>query len=172
MAESTSLNSIRAGIFVGSSLLLLGAIAFVLSKTDFSGKHEYVIRFTTTEGVSGLNVGSDVRVGGMLAGKVEAVASYEKTLQQAFREVADLLVARDTLQQQLAAQQAYASSQMERLRLTEARYQAGTASQLDWLDAQRDHFNAQQSVRQVLRQLYGTTAQLYKALGGGDEDRC
>jgi hypothetical protein len=74
MAESTSLNSIRAGIFVGTSLLLLGAIAFVLSKTDFSGKHEYVIRFTTTEGVSGLNVGSDVRVGGMLAGKVEAVS--------------------------------------------------------------------------------------------------
>lgn len=73
MAESTSLNSIRAGIFVGTSLLLLGAIAFVLSKTDFSGKHEYVIRFTTTEGVAGLNVGSDVRVGGMLAGKVEAV---------------------------------------------------------------------------------------------------
>ncbi|MBM4006811.1 MAG: hypothetical protein FJ292_04495 [Planctomycetes bacterium] len=73
MAESTSLNSIRAGIFVGTSLLLLGAIVFVLSKTDFSGKHQYLIRFTTTEGVSGLNVGSDVRVGGMLAGKVEAV---------------------------------------------------------------------------------------------------
>ena len=105
------------------------------------------------------------------ARKVEAVANYEKTLQQAFREVADLLVARETLQQQLVAQNAYASSQMERLRLTEARYQAGTASQLDWPDAQRDHFNAQQTVRQVLRQLYGTTAQLYKALGGGDEAR-
>ena len=105
------------------------------------------------------------------ARKVEAVANYEKTLQQAFREVADLLVARDTLQQQLEAQLAYASSQRERLRLTDARYQAGIASQLDWLDAQRDHFTAQQSLRQVLRQLYGTTAQLYKALGGGDEDR-
>ena len=105
------------------------------------------------------------------ARKVEAVASYEKTLQQAFREVADLLVARDTLQQQLVAQNAFASSQLERLRLTEARYQAGSASQLDWLDAQRDHYNAQQSVRQVQRQLYGATALLYKALGGGDEGR-
>jgi ABC-type transporter Mla subunit MlaD len=73
MAESTSLNGIRAGIFVGTSLLLLGAIIFVLSKTDFSGKNHYLIRFTTTEGVAGLNVGSDVRVGGMLAGKVESV---------------------------------------------------------------------------------------------------
>jgi ABC-type transporter Mla subunit MlaD len=73
MAESNSLNGIRAGIFVGSTLVLLGAVSFILSKTDFSGKSHYVIRFTTTEGVSGLNVGSDVRVGGMLAGKVEAV---------------------------------------------------------------------------------------------------
>ena len=73
MAESNSLNGIRAGIFVGSTLVLLGAVSFILSKTDFSGKSRYVIRFTTTEGVSGLNVGSDVRVGGMLAGKVEAV---------------------------------------------------------------------------------------------------
>jgi len=73
MAESTTLNGIRAGIFVGSALALLGAITFVLSKTDFSGKNHYRIRFSTTEGVSGLNVGSDVRVGGMLAGKVESV---------------------------------------------------------------------------------------------------
>jgi ABC-type transporter Mla subunit MlaD len=73
MAESTTLNGIRAGIFMGTALALLGAIAFILSKTDFSGKNSYRIRFTTTEGVAGLNVGSDVRVGGMLAGKVEAV---------------------------------------------------------------------------------------------------
>mgnify|MGYP006281512969 CR=1 FL=1 len=89
------------------------------------------------------------------ARKVQAVVQYEKSLQQAFREVADLLVARDTLQQQ-------------RLRLTEARYAQGAANQLDLLDAQRDALTAQQSQVQMLRQLLGTTAQLYKALGGGD----
>ena len=102
------------------------------------------------------------------ARKVQAVATYEKTLQQAFREVADLLVARDTLQQQLAAQSNWVQSQQQRLRVIEVRYEQGSANQFDLVDAQRDALTAQQSRVQVLRQLLGTTAQLYKALGGGE----
>ena len=102
------------------------------------------------------------------ARKVQAVAAYEKTLQQAFREVADLLVARDTLQQQLAAQTNWVHGQQQRLRVMELRYAQGSANQFDLVDAQRDCFAAQQSRTQVLRQLLGTTAQLYKALGGGE----
>lgn len=102
------------------------------------------------------------------ARKVMAVAAYEKTLQTAFREVADLLVARETLLEQLNAQNANRRSQDERLRLVQARYQAGGANQLELLDAQRESFSAQQASVQVLRQLYSTTAMLYKALGGGD----
>lgn len=100
--------------------------------------------------------------------KVQAVAIYEKTLQQAFREVADLLVARDTLQEQLAAQSNWVQSQQQRLRVMEVRYAQGSANQFDLVDAQRDALTAQQSRVQVLRQLLGTTAQLYKALGGGE----
>ena len=102
------------------------------------------------------------------ARKVQAVATYEKTLQQAFREVADLLVARDTLQQQLTAQTNWVQSQQQRLRVMEVRYAQGAANQFDLLDAQRDALSAQQSRTQVLRQVLGTTAQLYKALGGGE----
>jgi len=102
------------------------------------------------------------------ARKVQAVAGYEKTLQQAFREVADLLVARDTLQQQLAAQTNWVQSQEQRLRVMDVRYAQGAANQFDLVDAQRDVLIAQQSRVQVLRQLLGTTAQLYKALGGGE----
>ena len=102
------------------------------------------------------------------ARKVQAVATYEKTLQQAFREVADLLVARDTLQQQLASQNNWVHGQQQRLRVMELRYAQGSANQFDLVDAQRDWFAAQQSRTQVLRQLLGTTAQLYKALGGGE----
>ena len=102
------------------------------------------------------------------ARKVQAVAAYEKTLQQAFREVADLLVARDTLQQQLASQNNWVNGQQHRLRVMELRYAQGSANQFDLVDAQRDWFAAQQSRTQVLRQLLGTTAQLYKALGGGE----
>lgn len=105
------------------------------------------------------------------ARKVAAVASYEKTIQTAFREVADLLVAQATLQDQLQAQNANLKSQNERLRLVQSRYDLGSANQLELLDAQRDSYTAQQNSVQVLRQLFSTTALLFKALGGGDEVR-
>ena len=103
------------------------------------------------------------------ARKVAAVANYEKTLQTAFREVADLLVAQATLQDQLQAQNTNLNSQNERLRLVQSRYALGAANQLELLDAQRDSYTAQQISVQVLRQLFSTTALLFKALGGGDE---
>jgi multidrug efflux system outer membrane protein len=104
------------------------------------------------------------------ARQIIAVAQYEKAIQQAFREVADLLVARDTLRRQLDAQVAGAKSQNARLRLVEARYRAGVANHLELLDAQRDAFTAQQGTVQFRRQLLSAHSQLYKALGGQRED--
>ena len=101
------------------------------------------------------------------ARKVIAVAEYEKTIQQAFREVADLLAARTYLVEQLRAQQAAEKAQSERLRLAEARYKAGVSSHLEVLDAQRESFSAQQATVQTRRARLAAAAQLYKALGGG-----
>lgn len=100
------------------------------------------------------------------ARKVIAVAEYEKTIQQAFREVADLLVARDRLAEQLAAQQANAEAQKHLLRLVEARYQAGIVSHLEVLDAERGAYAAEQGEVQVRRALFSASTQLYKALAG------
>ncbi len=100
------------------------------------------------------------------ARKIIAVAEYEKTLQQAFREVADLLNAREKLAEQLAAQQANADAQNQRLRLVEARYGADIANYLEVLDAQRESHAAQQGALQVRRTLLSAAAQLYKALAG------
>ncbi|HUX65204.1 efflux transporter outer membrane subunit [Sulfuricella sp.] len=101
------------------------------------------------------------------ARKVIAVAEYEKTIQQAFREVADLLAARTHLVEQLRAQQAAEKAQSERLRLTQARYKAGVTSHLEVLDAQRESFSAQQATVQTRSAGLTAAAQLYKALGGG-----
>jgi multidrug efflux system outer membrane protein len=103
------------------------------------------------------------------ARQVIAVAEYERTVQQAFREVANLLAGRDRLREQLAAQEAALIAQEQRLTLTEARYRAGIANHLELLDAQRDSFTAQQATVQLRRQLLSTASQLYKALGGGPE---
>jgi multidrug efflux system outer membrane protein len=104
------------------------------------------------------------------ARKVIAVAEYEKTIQQAFREVADLLSARDKLAEQLAAQQANAEAQNHLLRLVEARYQAGIVSHLEVLDAQRESFAAEQGAIQVRRAWFSAATQLYKALAGESND--
>ncbi|OGS95828.1 MAG: RND transporter [Gallionellales bacterium RIFCSPLOWO2_02_FULL_57_47] len=104
------------------------------------------------------------------ARKVIAVAEYEKTIQQAFREVADLLNARDKLSEHLAAQQANAEAQKHRLRLVDARYQAGIANHLEVLDAQRESFSAEQGAAQVRRMWLGASTQLYKALAGEGND--
>jgi multidrug efflux system outer membrane protein len=79
------------------------------------------------------------------ARKTVAVADYEKTLQQGFREIADLLAAREQYAEQLAAQEAATKAQGERQRIVEARHNAGLSSYLELLDAQRDYFAAQQS---------------------------
>lgn len=100
------------------------------------------------------------------ARKVIAVAGYEKAIQQAFREVADLLNAREKLAGQLAAQEANAEAQGRRLKLVEARYRAGIANHLELLDAQRDSYAAQQGAVQVRRTVLSNAAQLYKALAG------
>ncbi len=98
-----------------------------------------------------------------------AVADYEKTLQQAFREIADLLAARQYYAEQMTALGAAATSQGARLQRVEARYLAGVSSQLELLDAQREHQVAQQSALAARRSWLASAASLYKALSAGEE---
>jgi multidrug efflux system outer membrane protein len=96
-----------------------------------------------------------------------AVAQYEKSIQTAFREVADALAGRATLTEQLRATQAQAVAEGTRYRLSDLRYRNGIASALDLLDAQRSQFAAQQAAVQVQLLKLQNQVALYKALGGG-----
>ncbi|BEP59815.1 multidrug efflux RND transporter outer membrane channel subunit OprM [Variovorax sp. V213] len=101
------------------------------------------------------------------AGREIAVAQYEKSIQTAFREVADALAGRATLGEQVRAQRAQADAEAVRFRLSDMRYRNGIASALDLLDAQRSLYTAQQSaVTTRLLQLQNQVT-LYKTLGGG-----
>ena len=97
----------------------------------------------------------------------KAVASYEQSIQSAFREVADGLVAQQSYQQQLAAQQALVEANQRYFDLAEKRYQQGVDSYLTRLDAQRSLFSAQQSLIATRLALLGNEVNLYKAIGGG-----
>jgi len=96
-----------------------------------------------------------------------AVAQYEKAIQTAFREVADALASRTTLARQLQAQQSLLAAEADRSRLTKLRLDNGAASQLDWLDAQRSLFAAQQALVQTRLAYLQNQIALYKTLGGG-----
>jgi outer membrane protein, multidrug efflux system len=96
-----------------------------------------------------------------------AVATYEKSIQTAFREVADALAERGTIDRQLAGEQALVDASTDALRMSTARYRRGSDTYLNVLIAQRTLFVAQQS--QVSTRLAEATnlVALYQALGGG-----
>lgn len=96
-----------------------------------------------------------------------AIAQYEKSIQSAFREVADALASRDTLARQWQATQAQLEAEAARSRLTKLRFDNGAASQLDWLDAQRSLFATQQALVQTHLAYLQNQVSLYKTLGGG-----
>jgi multidrug efflux system outer membrane protein len=113
--------------------------------------------------------------GGANVGNLEAadaqkriqIAQYEKTIQTAFREVADALVARDTFEAQVAAQAAAVKAQQVRFDLTQDRYKTGVDSYINVLDAQRSLYQAQVALIQVRADRLTNLADLYRALGGG-----
>ncbi|NIC42844.1 efflux transporter outer membrane subunit [Aquabacterium sp. A08] len=100
------------------------------------------------------------------AGREAALAQYEQAIQTAFKDVNDALAGRDTLGEQLAAQQALVQSETERLRLSALRLEQGVASQLEVLDAQRGRFSAEQALVQTRYARLQNRVALYRAMGG------
>ncbi|MCF2513559.1 efflux transporter outer membrane subunit [Sphingomonas sp. G124] len=95
-----------------------------------------------------------------------AVASYQKAIQTAFREVADALARRATMNDQVRARQAQKEAAADNYMLSEARYREGIDDFLSSLDAQRSSYFAQQTL--VTSKLAAATnlVELYRALGG------
>lgn len=96
-----------------------------------------------------------------------AVAEYERTIQSAFRDVADALVRRQQLQLQIATTRGLLEAQRERARLAQLRFDNGRSAYLEVLDAQRDLFDAEQALVQLRRAELASLVALYAALGGG-----
>ena len=95
------------------------------------------------------------------------IAQYEKTIQTAFREVADGLAARGTFDEQLAAQERYTATQQRSLELSQFRYRNGVDSYLQVLTAQTGYYNAQLALVAARQQRLTNLVDLYRALGGG-----
>jgi outer membrane protein, multidrug efflux system len=100
-------------------------------------------------------------------GREIALADYERAIQGAFREVADALVARSTLGQQLEAQQSFVDAAADSQRLSDIRFREGAESYLTVLDAQRSLYAAEQDLISLRLARQSNQVTLYKVLGGG-----
>ena len=96
-----------------------------------------------------------------------AVASYDKAIQVAFREVADALADRATIGTRLAAGERLVAAAQDGYRLSEARTRNGVDSHLSLLDAQRTLYGAEQELIATRLAEAGSRVALVKALGGG-----
>jgi len=97
------------------------------------------------------------------------LTQYEKTIQTAFREVADSLAVQGTINQQVSAQQSLVSAVAETYRLSNKRYTKGIDSYLSVLDAQRSLYAQQQVLIGIRLAKLSNQVRLYAVLGGGGE---
>jgi Outer membrane efflux protein len=96
-----------------------------------------------------------------------SLAEYERSIQGAFREVADTLAQRGTLGEQLAAQQSLVEATTDTHRLSQVRFDQGLESYLEVLDAQRSMYASQQDLITVRLARLANQMTVYKVLGGG-----
>jgi multidrug efflux system outer membrane protein len=96
-----------------------------------------------------------------------AVATYEKTVQTAFREVSDALSVRQTVADRLGAQERLVTAATDSQRLSQQRRDAGLDSALTLLDSQRTLYTAQQGLITARLAKATNLVTLYKTLGGG-----
>jgi multidrug efflux system outer membrane protein len=97
----------------------------------------------------------------------QSLLVYEQTLQQAFREVEDALVAIRTYKEEHRAQTRRVIAARNAARLSRARYDGGIVDYLEVLDTERTKFEAELAQSQTLQFYLNSIVQLYKALGGG-----
>ena len=167
LSENANIGAARAAMFPTISLTAaFGTISTALSGLFDKGSFTYSASPALSLPLfdSGRRL-ADVRLAE--AAKKGAVASYERSIQTAFREVADALAQRGTIDEQIAAQTARADSALVASRLSEARYRVGVDSFLVTLDAQRTAYASQQQL--VITRLGRATnlVELYRSLGGG-----
>lgn len=166
-AANADIGAARAAFFPNISLT--GAFGTSSSDLDglFAGGTD-AWTFTPTISLPIFNAG---RLQGNLdvarARRDQAVATYEKTIQSAFRDVSDALVRRRQLALQIDTTRRLVSVQRERGRLAQLRFDNGRSAYLEVLDAQRDLFDAEQALVQLRRAELASIVALYSALGGG-----
>jgi len=166
-ATNANIGAARANFFPSISLTGSGGLTSLALSSLFQGS---AATWTFIPTVSQTIFDFGANRGNLAYAKAQrdvSVAQYEKAIQTAFREVADALAQRGTIDEQVAAQGALTEASHQSLILATARYERGADTYLNVLIAQRSYYGAQQTLvsTRLARSLNLVT--LYGALGGG-----
>lgn len=165
-AANAEVGAARAALFPRLSLTLLAGLGSNGLSQLFTTR---AFNYSATPGVSYPLFAGGRNKAALAQARAQldvAVAAYERSIQIAFREVADALARRGTIDDQLGAQQRLAQATAVSLRLTDARYRGGIDSFLANLDAQRSAYQAQRSLAQTQLVAAANRVALYRVLGG------
>lgn len=165
-AANAEIGAARAALFPRISLTgLLGLATSALTGLFTGGAFTWSASAGATYPIFNGGAGrANVRL--TQAQRDAAVATYQRAIQSAFRDVADALAREGTIGDMLRARQANLAAAADGYRLEEARYREGIDPFLSVLVSQRSAYAAQQSV--VLARLVAASnsVALYQALGG------
>lgn len=116
-----------------------------------------------------LFAGGRIRSGVKLAEaqKEEAALTYKRTIQQAFQDVSDSLIAYEKDQEFRQQQQLLTNAAQDAAHLSDVRYKGGATSYLEVLTNQTNYFSAQLNLAQAQLNELNALVQLYRSLGGG-----
>jgi len=166
-AQYANIGAARAAFFPQISLTALaGTLSSGLSGLFDHGNYTYQVAPTASQTIFdfGRNA-ANLRYA--KASRDAALATYEKAIQTAFREVADALAQRGTIDEQLRARASRVDAARTAYTLSDARYRSGVDPFLTSLDAQRTFYAAQQNLVQTRLDAASNLVELYRALGGG-----
>lgn len=97
----------------------------------------------------------------------QSLLQYQQSIQEAFKEVSDSLIALQKTREQLVIQGRQVEALRTYARLARLRYEGGYTSYIEVLDAERSLFDAQLSYTQTNGAVFNSVIALYKAMGGG-----
>lgn len=165
-AANAQIGAARAALFPRITLTgLLGLASGALSSLFDSGAFNY----SGSAGVTYPIFSGGAARAGVAQSEAQrdaAVASYEKAIQTAFREVADGLARRGTIADELAADQRNTDAALDNYRLADARYRGEIDTFLATLVAQRSLYTAQRGLVQTKLTRATNLVTLYRVLGG------
>jgi len=166
-AANANIGAARAAFFPDISLTGSGGVTSLALSTLFrSAAETWTFAPTITQPIFDFGANR----GNLAYAKAQRdvdLATYEKAIQTAFREVADALARRRTIDAQLAAQQGLSDASARAYRLSDARYQRGSDTFLNALIAQRTLYAARQSLVATKLERATNLVTLYTSLGGG-----